>query len=143
MIDWLRAKYESIFEDCSGEMKVHRGKVHKYLGMSLDFSHKGPCRVTMYDYLDGIQEAFDEAVKKHGEGYITVKKRLFVKTAAPDNLFVVNKDCIKLSLEVAASFHMIVAKTLYVTKQARPDTCLNIVFLTTRVRIPDADDWEK
>ncbi len=53
-IDWLRAKYKSIFEDGSGEMKVHRGKVHKYHGMSLDFSHKGQCRVTMYDYLDGI-----------------------------------------------------------------------------------------
>jgi len=37
-----------------GVMKVHRGKVHKYLGMSLDFSHKGQCLVTMYDYLDGI-----------------------------------------------------------------------------------------
>ncbi len=28
-IKWLKAKYESIFEDGSGEMKVHRGKVHK------------------------------------------------------------------------------------------------------------------
>jgi hypothetical protein len=108
-------------------MKVHRGKVHKYLGMSLDFSHKGQCRVTMYDYLDGILEVFDEAMKKHGEGYITVKKRRCVKTAAPDNLFVVNEDCKKLSLEAAASFHTIVAKTLYVTKQARPDTCLNML----------------
>ena len=40
-IKWLRAEYESILEDGSGVMKVHRGKVHKYLGMSLDFSHKG------------------------------------------------------------------------------------------------------
>jgi hypothetical protein len=97
----------------------------------------------MYDYLDGILEAFDEVVKKHGEGYITVKKRHCVKTAAPDNLFVVNKDCKKLSLEAAASFHTIVAKTLYVTKLARLDTCLNIAFLTTRVRAPNTDDWEK
>jgi hypothetical protein len=124
-------------------MKLHRGKVHKYLGMSLDFSHKEQCCVTMYDYLDGILEAFDEAVKKHGEGNTTVKKRRCVKTAAPDNLFVVNEDCKKLSLEAAVSFHTIVAKTLNVTKQARPDTCLNIAFLTTRVRAPDTDDWEK
>ncbi len=40
-IDWLQAEYESIFEDGSGAMKVHPGKVHKYLGMSLDFSCKG------------------------------------------------------------------------------------------------------
>jgi hypothetical protein len=50
-IKWLRAEYESIFEDGSGAMKVHRGKVHKYLGMTLDFSHKGQCIVTMHDYL--------------------------------------------------------------------------------------------
>jgi hypothetical protein len=34
MIDWLQAEYDSIFEDGSGVMKVHRGKVNKYLGMS-------------------------------------------------------------------------------------------------------------
>jgi hypothetical protein len=27
MITWLRQKYESIFEDGSGEMKISRGKV--------------------------------------------------------------------------------------------------------------------
>ncbi len=30
-----------------------------------------------------------------------------------------------------------------VTKRARPDTCLSVAFLTTRVRAPDRDDWEK
>ena len=40
-IDWLRAEYEGIFEDGLGAMKVHRGKIHKYLGMSLNFSEKG------------------------------------------------------------------------------------------------------
>ncbi len=51
IIEWLKAEYESIFEDGSGEMIVHRGKVHKYLGMSLDFTNKGQCIVTMNDYL--------------------------------------------------------------------------------------------
>jgi hypothetical protein len=131
------------FEDGLGEMNVHRGKVHKYLGTSLDFSHKRQCHVTMYDYLDGILEAFCEAVKKQGEGYITVKKRHCVKTAASDNLFVVNKDCKKLSLGIATTFRTILAKTLYVTKQVRPDTCLNIAFLLMRVRAPDTDDLRK
>jgi hypothetical protein len=96
----------------------------------------------MYDYLDGILQAFDATVKKHGDGFITVTKQRF-KTPAPDNLFVVNEDCEKLSEAVSADFHTIVAKTLYVTKRARPDTCLAIAFLTTRVRAPDTDDWEK
>jgi hypothetical protein len=114
-------------------MKVHRGKVHKYLGLSLDFSHKGQCCVTMYDYLDGILQAFDAAVKKHGDGFTPVTRQRF-KTPAPNNLFVVNEDCDceKLSKAVSADFHTIVAKTLYVTK-----------FLTMRNRAPDTNDWEK
>jgi hypothetical protein len=36
-----------------------------------------------------------------------------------------------------------IAMMLYVTKQARPDTALAIAFLTSRVKEPDADDWQK
>jgi hypothetical protein len=50
-------------------------------------------------------------------------------SAAPDNLFVVNEDCNKLSNEAAAAFHTIVAKSLYITKRARPDISLAIAFL--------------
>jgi hypothetical protein len=64
-------------------------------------------------------------------------------SAAPVNLFVVNEDCKKLSDEVAAAFHTIVAKVLYVTKRARLDISLAIAFLTTRVRSPNIEDWEK
>ncbi len=85
MIKWLRAAYERIFEDGSEVMKFHRGKVHKYLGMSLDFSHKGQCRVTTYDYLDEILQD----VKKHNDGFTPVTKQWY-KTPASDNLFVVN-----------------------------------------------------
>jgi hypothetical protein len=89
----------------------------------------------MYDYVDGILEVFDNAVKKYDDEYLKVGKRYSKSSAALENLFVVDEDCEKLSDDVAASFHAIVAKVLYVTKQARPDT--------TRVRAPDTDDWEK
>jgi hypothetical protein len=36
-----------------------------------------------------------------------------------------------------------VAKTVYATKRARPDTCTAIAFLTTRVSEPDKDEWTK
>jgi hypothetical protein len=48
--------------------KVHRDKTHKYLGMSLDFFHKGQCRVTMHDYIDGILQAYKLAIKDHDDG---------------------------------------------------------------------------
>jgi hypothetical protein len=41
MINWLRREYESIFEDGLGEMTVSRGKVHTYLGMTLDYMVRG------------------------------------------------------------------------------------------------------
>ncbi len=98
--------------------------------------------MTTYDYLDGILLAFDVAVKKHGDGFTPVTRQRF-KTPAPNNLFIGNEDCEKLLKAVLADFHTIVAKTLYVTKRARPNTCLAIAFLTTRVMSPATNDWEK
>jgi hypothetical protein len=143
VIVWLRSEYESIFEDGSGAMKVHRGKKHTYLAMDLDYSHKGECRVTMYGYIEGTLQAFDEAINNHGEGWVLVQSRIAKRTAAPDNLFVVNEDCEKLGIEAAGCFHKVVAKMLYLSKQARPDTSLSVAFLTTRVRAPDTDDCGK
>jgi len=134
MIKWLKQEYESIFEDGSGKMTISRGKVHKYLGMTLDYRTSGQVKITMYDYVDEIIAAFDKADPKGG-GTKT--------SAAPDNLFKVDEDCEKLTPVKAKEFHNIVAKTLYATKRARPDTCTAIAFLTTRVRAPDKDDWAK
>jgi hypothetical protein len=55
----------------------------------------------------------------------------------------VDEDCEKLPEDMAPDFHASIVKTSYVTKRARPDICLAIVFLTTRVSAPDKDDWEK
>jgi hypothetical protein len=73
-------------------------------------------------------------LKDHNDGYQVVEKRRAKTSAAPDNLFVVNEDCKKLSDEAAAAFHTIMAKALYITKRARLDINLAIAFLTTRVR---------
>jgi hypothetical protein len=123
-------------------MKVHRGKNYKYLGMSLDFSHKEQCQVTMHDYIDGILQVYNLATKNQDDGYQIVGKP-HLKTSTPDNILIVNEDCKKLSDEAAAAFHTIVAKGLYVTKRARPDISLATAFLTIRVRSLNIDDWEK
>jgi hypothetical protein len=41
MIEWLSQEYESIFEDGSGKMAVSQGKLHTYLGMTLDYTTRG------------------------------------------------------------------------------------------------------
>jgi Reverse transcriptase (RNA-dependent DNA polymerase) len=134
MILWLRQEYESIFEDGSGEMKVSRGKVHKYLGMTLDFTERGIVKISMFEYVEEILATFDKADPKGG-GTKT--------SAAPEDLFKIDQDCEKLGQNRAVEFHNLVAKTLFATKRARPDTCTSISFLTTRVRAPDRDDWKK
>ena len=144
-IDWLRSDYENVFEDGSGLMKVHRGKTHKYLGMLLDFSHVNQCRITMIDFVDEIVAAYDKASSELDDGFTLVFKKgnHSKSSAAPDDLFVVNEDAEKLSEEGQRAFHHLVAKTLYISKRARPDLSTAIAFLTTRVKAPDVDDWRK
>jgi hypothetical protein len=62
MIEWLRDDYEVIWDDGTGKMKVCRGKVHKYLGMTLDYSVDGQCMVTMIPYIQDILAIYKEAV---------------------------------------------------------------------------------
>ena len=142
-IAWLRRDYESNFTDGSGEMKVARGKVHTYLGMKLDFTTAGVVSVSMIDYIQDVIKEWEDATSKLDDGFERVIKRQKIATAAPDDLFKVDEDQVKLGKVKAKYFHRIVAMMLYVTKRARPDTALSIAFLTTRVREPDEDDWRK
>ena len=57
----LREEYQSIFGDESGTKQVKCGKVHKYLGMTLDYSTVGQAKTTMLEYIDEILSAFDKA----------------------------------------------------------------------------------
>jgi hypothetical protein len=124
MFEYLREEYESIFEDGTGAMTVSRGKIHKYLGMTLDYTVCGQVKITMFDYVDEILTDFDKAEPKGG-GTKT--------SAAPGSLFKVDDICVKLAQNKAVEFHNLVAKALYATKRARSDTCTAIAFLTTRV----------
>ena len=42
---------------------VTRGKVHEYLGMTIDFSEKGKVKFTMYDYISDMLEELLEDTK--------------------------------------------------------------------------------
>jgi hypothetical protein len=115
-------------------MTVIRGKIHKYLGMTLDYTIRGQVKITMFDYVNEILNAFDKSETKGG-GTKT--------SAAPGSLFKVDESCEKLKQDKDVELHNLVAKTLYYTKRARPDTCTAITFLNMRVRAPNKDDWNK
>jgi hypothetical protein len=52
MIEYLRQEHESISEDGSREMMVSRGKIPKYLGMTLYYTVRGQVKITMFDYIE-------------------------------------------------------------------------------------------
>jgi hypothetical protein len=146
IIEWLRKDYESVFEDGSGKMKVKRGKIHEYLGMTLNFSTDRQVEISMVDYVKEMITAWDKAPKISNDGFKLVESKRVVrakKCAAPEDLFKVDENAQKLDPEMRTAFHNIVAKALYMVKRARLDASVSIAFLTTRVRDPDVDDWRK
>ena len=110
---------------------VHRGAVHDYLGMTIDYSKKGQVTFDMTQYLKTV---LDETPDDMSGTAIT---------PAGNKLFDVNPKCEKLEHDDADVFHHITARLLYLCKRARPDIQTAVSFLCTRVQGPDRDDWKK
>ena len=130
----LTKEYQSVFEYGSVIMQVNRGKVHKYLGITLEYSTVGQVKIAMLKYIDEILDAFDKADPTGG---------VTNSIAAPVIISKVDEDCKKINAKQSMEFHRLVAIILFATKRARPDTCIAISFLTTRVREPENYDWSK
>jgi hypothetical protein len=97
----------------------------------------------MLEYVDEIIGSWDKACSELDDRYKAVSGRKRVATGAPNDLFKIDEDAVKLDQARAKAFHNITAKGIYVTKKARPDISLSIAFLTTRVKGPKIDDWRK
>ena len=129
---WCKDKYE---DPSIKVIKPSRGKVHDYLGITLDYSTPGKVRIYMKDYVKGIIKEF-----KYPEEAGGIRK---VTSPHPDHLFEVNPKGDKLDPAKAEEFHTTVAKALFLCKRARPDLQPAVPFLCTRVQSPDQDDWKK
>lgn len=126
LIDWLSNKYGNL-----APLTVHRGGVHEYLGMNLDFTKAGKVTVKMSDYITRLLD--DAPVEFAGRA----------STPAGKHLFTVDEKSAPLDEDQANMFHHLVAKILFLSKRARPDVQLAVGFLCTRVKAPDNDDWKK
>jgi hypothetical protein len=114
-------------------LTVMRGKVHEYLGMTVDFRVKLQVTFTQYDYLkklfNGLPEDMKSGALKH--------------TAAPEYLFKTTDETCLLNEAKKEEFHNITAKSLWVSQRTRPDTQLAVGFCCTRVKEPTEHDWKK
>ena len=93
-------------------MQAKHGKVHKKLGMKLDYSTVGQMKITMLEYINEISNAFDKADPTRGGTK---------SSAAPAFIFNVDKDCKKINVKQTVELHHLVAKYIicYQAGQAR------------------------
>jgi hypothetical protein len=114
-----------------GPITVTRGKVHDYLGMTLDYTEKGKVKIKMLDsvakMIEDLPEEFD------GEA----------ATPAGVDLFKVDENSPKVDEKRAQFYHTYTAKTLFICKRARPDLQTTVSFLCKRVKDCREDDYKK
>ena len=116
------------------KLSIHRGKLHSYLGMDMDWSSPKRVKISMIKYLKAIIETFPELIKSTAES--PAAEHLFqTRDGDPAQTF--------LPEEQAQAFHHTVAQLLFVAMRARPDIQTAVSFLTKRVKQPDEDDWGK
>jgi hypothetical protein len=89
----LKEEYEKV-----GKMTICRGKVHDYLGMTLDFTRPGKFIISMEKYLDDMMKDLPDDM--NGE----------VTSPAAEHLFKTRDNADKLPAELADTFHRITAQ---------------------------------
>lgn len=122
------ARFESYMLRRYAEVKVKRGEVIDYLGMTFDFTTAGQVAVTMDNCINDILESCGEVPVR--------------ATPAAETLFDV-RDAPKAEKVAVEYFRTHVAKLLYLSKRVRPECLTAVGFLTTRVHEVDADDMAK
>ena len=129
VVDWVIKELEKQFN----KMTVTKGKEHSFVAMDIIFRKDKNFEITMKECLRESIDVFDETISKPA------------RTPAKGNLFDEDDEEEKEKLQEveAEMFHHIVAKLLYVSKQARPDIDLEESFLCTRVADPTKGDKKK
>jgi hypothetical protein len=108
-----------------------RGKVHDYLGMTLDYSKPGQVTVDMVDYLKMVLS--DLPANMVGRA----------ATPAANHLFHVNDNPVLVDPKRKDTYVHMVMQLLYLSQRARPDIRTAISFLCGRIKAPDEDDYKK
>jgi len=121
LIEALKSKYNQI--------GVEVGLKHSYLGMTFDFSVEGQVKVTQEGYVSELVASED--------------LRTPVKTPALPDLFEVDADSPRLDKHRSEDFHSCTAKLLFLSKRTRPDICVAVSFLTSRVQESTEQDMGK
>lgn len=108
---------------------INRGNKLDYLGMELDLSENGICKIYM-------TKMVNECIMEYNIQNVS-------KTPANNSIFEINVNGELLNNLEREKLHSMVQKLLYLSKHGRPDVLLPVSFLTTRVLKPTVEDKEK
>ena len=97
-------------------LTICHGKIHEYLGMTLDFTLAGKVQIRMEEYITSMLTELPADM----DGMAT--------TPATEHLFKINETPTYLDEKEAMFFHHNVAKLLFLCKRARPDIKLLLPF---------------
>ena len=80
------------------------GKVHEYLGITIDFRVKGEVALSQYDYIKKMYNSLPDDMKDD-----------YRKTPAPENFFKISRDSANLDDARREEYHTITTKTLWLS----------------------------
>jgi len=86
----------------------------------------------MLDYINNMLASLDPDM----DGVNATPATLYLFSMNPDGAELLDED-------KAQVFHHYVAKSLFLCKRTRPDLQTTMLFLCTRVKVPDMDDYKK
>jgi hypothetical protein len=112
-------------------MNKSRGRIHDYLGMTLDYSKVGSVKIDMSEYVKMMLYDLPENMV----GTAT--------TPAAGYLFAITPDAAKLGELEKTRFVHYVMQLLYLSQRGRPDIRTAISFLCTRIQCPTIEDYKK
>ena len=138
--DDLVKDLNNVFQTNKKELVETKGDIHKYLGLTIDFSGKynldepnkpGQFIFTMFDYIEDIVASAPPDM------------RGISPDLAKSKLFEVHDILPRLNIRETDKFHSTTARLLFAAKRARPDIQVAVAYLCTRVREPIRDGYMK
>mmetsp|Transcript_9758 Transcript_9758/g.13790 ORF Transcript_9758/g.13790 Transcript_9758/m.13790 type:complete len:100 (+) Transcript_9758:1379-1678(+) len=98
--------------------------------MKMKFREDGKLEINLNEHLESIEEFGDTLGP-------------MISSVAGKRLFDIDDKARKLSRKKVGCLDSVIAKLLWVLQRGRPDTCVRVKFLCTRVKDPDVKDWKK
>ena len=127
-LQWIKDMFRQL-----SEVKMTRGLLHDYLGMTLNYSVPGQVSIDMSHYVKKMVRDFPQENLKGAP----------VASPWNENLFKVQHVSVSLEKEQAELFHTMTMQGLFLCKCGHPNIAPAIAYLTTWAQKPNHADWTK